>query len=199
MSKSEDTKVLILEAAKMEFMEKGYIDASLRSIARRINLTTGAIYTHFKDKNELFGALVDKVYSGMLKQFDLFEDDFFNRVNGKITKESMELDRDYALYFINFVYDNFAETKLLICKAKGSKYENFANELIEKESRSSKRFLKLINLDNEVNNNFSHIISTAQFKAYFELVEHDIDREEAINQTNRISKFFSEGWKTIVG
>lgn len=44
MSKSEDTKQLILDTAKKEFMEKGYNDASVRSIAKQAGLTTGAIF-----------------------------------------------------------------------------------------------------------------------------------------------------------
>ena len=36
MSKSEDTKQLILDTAKKEFMEKGYNDASVRSIANKL-------------------------------------------------------------------------------------------------------------------------------------------------------------------
>ena len=38
MSRSEDTKQLILDTAKKEFMEKGYNDASVRSIAKYIQL-----------------------------------------------------------------------------------------------------------------------------------------------------------------
>ena len=44
MSKSEDTKQLILDTAKKEFMEKGYNDASVRNIAKQAGLTTGAIF-----------------------------------------------------------------------------------------------------------------------------------------------------------
>ena len=58
MSKSEDTKQLILDTAKKEFMEKGYNDASVRSIAKQAGLTTGAIFRYFADKESLFAALV---------------------------------------------------------------------------------------------------------------------------------------------
>ena len=34
MSKSDDTKQLILDTAKIEFMDKGYSDASVRNIAK---------------------------------------------------------------------------------------------------------------------------------------------------------------------
>ena len=35
----------ILACAKREFLEKGYKDASLRTIAREANTSTGSIYT----------------------------------------------------------------------------------------------------------------------------------------------------------
>ena len=53
MSKSEDTKQLILDTAKKEFMEKGYNDASVRSIAKQAGLTTGAIFRYFADRTGL--------------------------------------------------------------------------------------------------------------------------------------------------
>ena len=37
----------ILDCAKREFLEKGYKDASLRTIAREANTSTGSIYTRF--------------------------------------------------------------------------------------------------------------------------------------------------------
>ena len=55
-----ETKAKILESAKNEFLEKGFINASLRTIASNAGVTTGAMYRHFKDKDALFCALVDE-------------------------------------------------------------------------------------------------------------------------------------------
>ena len=46
MSKSEDTKQLILDTAKKEFMEKGYNDASVRSIAKQDRKSTRLNSSH---------------------------------------------------------------------------------------------------------------------------------------------------------
>ena len=54
-----ETKAKILESAKNEFLDKGFVNASLRTIASNAGLTTGAMYRHFKDKDALFCALVD--------------------------------------------------------------------------------------------------------------------------------------------
>lgn len=50
----------ILSCAKEGFLEKGYADASLRTIAAKAETTTGSIYSRFRDKEGLFGALVDR-------------------------------------------------------------------------------------------------------------------------------------------
>ena len=45
----------ILSCAKEGFLEKGYADASLRTIAAKAETTTGSIYSRFRDKEGLFG------------------------------------------------------------------------------------------------------------------------------------------------
>lgn len=48
----------IHEAAKKEFLEKGFKDASLRNIVKTVGVTTGAFNGYYKSKEELFEALV---------------------------------------------------------------------------------------------------------------------------------------------
>ena len=48
----------IHQAAKAEFLEKGYKDASLRNIVKSVGMTTGAFYGYYKSKEDLFEALV---------------------------------------------------------------------------------------------------------------------------------------------
>ena len=50
MSYSSDlTKNRILECAKEEFLDKGFEEAQVAGIAKLANVTTGAIYRHFKN------------------------------------------------------------------------------------------------------------------------------------------------------
>jgi len=55
---NDSTQTRILDAGKAEFLEKGYKNASLRSIAQKARVTTGAIYGYYPDKAALYGALV---------------------------------------------------------------------------------------------------------------------------------------------
>jgi AcrR family transcriptional regulator len=59
----ELTKALILQKARTLFVEKGFQEVSMRSIAKEVNCTHGALYYHFKNKAELFYAIVEEDFS----------------------------------------------------------------------------------------------------------------------------------------
>ena len=52
--KDDSARGKILEAAKTEFMERGFAEASMRTIAERAGFTTGMLYSRFADKSEIF-------------------------------------------------------------------------------------------------------------------------------------------------
>ena len=52
------TRQKVLEAAKSLFMERGYEAATIRDIAARADLSTGAVFASFSDKTDLFNAVL---------------------------------------------------------------------------------------------------------------------------------------------
>jgi TetR/AcrR family acrAB operon transcriptional repressor len=56
-----ETRSRILDAAERVFHEKGVAHAGLEDIAAAADVTRGAIYWHFKDKAELFDAMMQRV------------------------------------------------------------------------------------------------------------------------------------------
>lgn len=52
----------ILDAAADAFAREGYASVSLRAVAEAVGLSHGAIYGYFKDKDELFEALVQQSF-----------------------------------------------------------------------------------------------------------------------------------------
>lgn len=59
----------IIACATKEFLNKGYADASLRTIAAEAHTTTGSIYTRFGDKEGLFEAIVGKHYNKIISMY----------------------------------------------------------------------------------------------------------------------------------
>ena len=59
---AEETRQLILQTALEVMVERGYSGATLAGIAQRAGLTRGAIYWHFKDKNQIYQELVARMH-----------------------------------------------------------------------------------------------------------------------------------------
>ena len=72
----------VLECAKEEFLSKGFLDASLRTIAQAAETSTGSIYTRFGDKEGLFRAIAEPVV------------DQFKAITGDVSP--IHIDADYA-------------------------------------------------------------------------------------------------------
>lgn len=72
----EETKKLIVDEAWKLFIEKGYENTSIQDIINHLGgLSKGAIYHHFKSKEEIFEAVCQKISSENTAYYDKLCDD----------------------------------------------------------------------------------------------------------------------------
>jgi len=57
-AKAEATRTMLVDLAAELFAEQGYMQTSIRDVARRASLTTGAIYGHFRNKADLLAEAI---------------------------------------------------------------------------------------------------------------------------------------------
>ena len=57
LTRGENTRAQIMQAAHDLFLEKGYSATSIRQIARRAGIALGGIYNHFDSKEDIFAAI----------------------------------------------------------------------------------------------------------------------------------------------
>jgi TetR/AcrR family acrAB operon transcriptional repressor len=58
---AQQTRERILDMAEQEFHRRGVSHTSLEHVARAAGVTRGAIYWHFRDKTDLFNAMLNRV------------------------------------------------------------------------------------------------------------------------------------------
>lgn len=63
----QEMRRLILDAAMEIFLSKGFLGASIRNIAEKIEYSPGTIYLYFKDKDEIFHALHEEGFHQLLQ------------------------------------------------------------------------------------------------------------------------------------
>lgn len=62
---TEATRRAIFDAALALFTRRGYAETSTEEIVRRARVTRGALYHHYKDKQDLFRAVVEELNARM--------------------------------------------------------------------------------------------------------------------------------------
>lgn len=199
MSKSEDTKQLILDTAKIEFMDKGYSDASVRNIAKQAGLTTGAIFRYFADKESLFAALVSPVAEHMLGLYRKGGKRGFDALTDGHPENMWNISEEVISVLVEYIFANKDAFYLLINQSAGSAYENFVDQLIEEEEKQTYGFQQeMIRLGypcRALTPDEIHILLSAQYYAVFEIVRHKLKKEEALDRVRLIAEFFGSAWK----
>jgi TetR/AcrR family transcriptional regulator len=66
----ERTRRAILKAALLEFAQEGVAGARTDHIARAARVNKALLYYYFKDKEQLYGAVLDQVFSGLAERIN---------------------------------------------------------------------------------------------------------------------------------
>jgi AcrR family transcriptional regulator len=86
----------ILSSAAQLFIEQGYCGLSMRQIAESVGVTKAALYYHFKDKEDLFLAILEAYLERVealvveIQQEDLTCRDSINLLVGRILKQPVD-------------------------------------------------------------------------------------------------------------
>ena len=112
-AKTDITKNIV-EAAFQEFLEYGYEKASMRRIAGSVGITAAALYRHFKDKEDIFSALVEPTVTEFRQTYEEMQNTAF----AQLPRVGInEIWKDYggdAKIFMRFIYAHFNVFKLIV-------------------------------------------------------------------------------------
>lgn len=202
MSKQvEGVSEKIEACAAKEFMEKGYTDASLRTIAAEAGTTTGSIYSRYGDKEGLFSALVGPAANEFIEIFKSVQEQFHAM---DADKQEASLD-DYTsngmMQMVEYMYAHLEEFQLLVNAAHGTKFQNFVEHLVEIETDYTYKYMETLGMKPKntrvLNREFMHIMNKALFESFFEVIRHNMSKEDAMEYVVMLEKYHSAGWDVV--
>lgn len=191
------TRQLIIDAGKKEFLERGFLGASLRNIAKNANVTTGAFYGYFDGKEELFSTIVEPCCAAVQCRFSQSKDTFFDLPQKRVNDKGVEMI-DCIDWMVGYMYDHYDVFKILLCCADGTKYENFVHDMVEIEVDSTFEIIKSTGDNVSIDRSLCHMIVSGMFGSIFELIEHDMPRENAKPFVDSIRQFNHAGWLELI-
>ena len=193
----------IQEAAMTEFLDKGFLGASLRQIVKNAGVTTGAFYGYFSCKEALFASIVEPHAAALMGRFMEAQTSFAGRPEAE-QPEHMGEDSESCLdWMVDYICQNREPVKLLLCRAEGTGYESFVHNMVEVEVEYTLRYMEVLRrLGRRVptlSRSLCHIIASGMFNGLFEVVIHDMPYEQALRDVKQLRAFYTAGWLELVG
>lgn len=102
-----NTKKKIIEEALILFSEKGYSDVYVHDIAKAVGIKAPSLYKHFKNKQEIFHAILEELKESYTQHAAAIGIDGNNTdtdagIYAEISEESfMEIGKNLFLYFLH--------------------------------------------------------------------------------------------------
>ena len=189
---------LLLEAAKQEFLDKGYNKASLRNICAKAGVTTGALYFFFDNKAELFAAIVDRPVNGLKEILMEHVREDSKYMASLESVENIEMDHsEISDMLIEHIYRYYDSFMLLLSSAENTAYENCVDDFVEMTQRSIP--LMLSALDGYTYDEYNaHWMSHITVDAIIHVIKHEKDKEIAKKRMRSIMNYLIQGWVGLV-
>ena len=201
MDNNKETKERLIESALAEFSEKGYTKASLRKICADAGVTTGALYFFFKDKEDLFAAIVEQPFielkSLLLGHFtsekEMSLSEMYEHIDGGHDELSSAL--------IHHLYTNYDAFMLLLTKSQGTRFESAVDEMVDMTDKAYRTMAENMvrQLPNkQINSYMLHWLSHMIIDAFIHLLTHEPNEKKAVGIMSRIMNFYVSSWVGLV-
>lgn len=202
-----ETRDRLLESARQEFMEKGYMRASLRNICKNAGVTTGALYFFFQDKEDLFASLVEtplqKLYETMLEHYRLELEQVHGNESshtgtaGTAAREPHADDQETAARLVHYIYQYHEEFKMLLTRSQGSRFEHSVEQFVE---ITEQHYRILANETAEkkqmrpAEDYLIHWMSHMTVDMFVHLLTHEPSEQAALQHVKPIVQYMTAGW-----
>lgn len=201
MKQDKETRNKLLQSAREEFMEKGYMKASLRNICKKAGVTTGALYFFFKDKEDLFESLAKETINGIYQIMRThFQDENEMMGEGMLFAPAIEEENNHfedARRIIHQMYLCREDVLLVLTKSQGTRFENIADQFIEmteKHYRAMAKGMQAAYPDIVLDDKFIHWLAHEQIDAFIYMITHIEDEGEAMQFISQTITYMMAGW-----
>ena len=180
----ENTKELLLSAARAELLRCGYQKASLRKICAAADVTTGALYFFFKNKEELFNCLVGDVAERLLQLVQRQTD---SEVNGR--GDSAAYQRELNEYLC----ENKDIVRILFYCSEGTAYSDFRERYCAEAAKGFYMFYDKCGGSAEYRDIMGLIVKM-RIQGYIEMLNGDYDMDKMMKFSELMELYGDSGF-----
>ncbi len=184
----------IIKAAMEEFKENDFLKASLNKIAEKAGLTTGAVYTRYKSKDELFCSLVQPLIEEMQQRLNPLKKSYSDIRDSKNIEDILNVIRLERQIYVDILFAHYDECILLFCRSAGSSVEKQLIEWTKYKAASTADFIRQ-RAKKEIDTDLVELIMNEQFQFYRQVLQKGFDKDKTIKLMDSVEEFHESGWK----
>ena len=200
MREDTETRKKLLNSAKQEFLEKGYMKASLRTICKNAGVTTGALYFFFQDKEDLLRQLVEEPLKGLISRVELHFLEEMKTESAVISIHDDSADIQAAKEIVHFMYQHYDIFQILLTKSQGSAYEDitsrFADGIEEQYDALAEQMAERSGIQ-KPDHYMIHWLSHIQINSFIHLLTHERNEKKALQHIEEVVVYLVSGWNGL--
>jgi len=178
----EELRQAIIRSAQIEFAQSGYTGASVKQIAVRAGISVGNLYRYYKDKEDLFHAVVSPVYH----ELEALISDHHAQPDGQgnIFEQIVEA-------LSNIVDEYRMPLLILIDGAGGTRYDKAVQKFYHAMANNVAMHLA-------AQSQAAWPVSVAFLQGYFEVIRLHEDREDCRSSIRQYLSVWFQGLQAIL-
>lgn len=184
MNEESAARQNLLQAAREEFLQRGYDKASLRKICQRAGVTTGALYFFFKNKEDLFTSVVAHVADHLML---LVRRQTQVELSGSDKKDACQRELN------QYLCSNRDEVRILMDKSAGTPYEGFRDEYVREVAKGFYAFYDKFG-GNEEYRDIMTLIVRMRVQGYIEMLNGDYDMDKMMKYSAMMEIYGDSGF-----
>ena len=186
----------ITKAAYEEFLSRGFQKASLHKIAENAGVTTGAIYTRYKNKDALFVSLL-RDFAGTLEEIFAPALAEYEKAGWSGTAEALleAIDFEEQIY-IKLLTEHYDECTLFFGRSDGSSVETMLNSLMRQKTEQTVDFFSRV-YGKAPDAEAVRLLMGAQFWYFRQLLCEHLEKDKMIACLHTLIGFFNAGWRQL--
>ena len=186
----------ILQAAYSEFLAYGFQKASLHKIAEKAGVTTGAIYTRYKNKDALFVSLLQDFFETMNVLFAPVADEYEKAKRSAQPEDILRaINAEESIYF-RLLTEHYDDCTLFFSRSDGSSVEMILKEIMNTKTKQTVDFFSEV-YGKAPNEDAIRLLMGSQFWYFRQLLNEHLDKDEMFDCLCSILDFTNAGWRQL--
>ena len=186
----------IIQAAYSEFFAYGFQKASLHKIAEKAGVTTGAIYTRYKNKDALFVSLLQDFFEAMKVLFAPVAEEYEKAKHSAKPEDILRaINAEESIYF-RLLTEHYDDCTLFFSRSDGSSVEMILKEIMNTKTKQTVEFFSEV-YGKAPNEDAIRLLMGSQFWYFRQLLNEHLDEDEMFDCLRSILDFFNAGWRQL--